>query len=188
LISLGCTVTTASVDADADAPKPDSKAADADTNEPAAKQARAPSPASELAECPKAAEGPVSYCTEDDKLAGSWSMVDKVRIPDDVEIIFNAEGSDTRQQSSLMIAVRGDELYIRHVTCGSCRRILGQGFVGHLSHMNAEQVAAMQATLGLGEDVELLDSGEKWASFARGEAGLAMLTEIVNIAEMRVGG
>jgi hypothetical protein len=77
-----------------------------------------------------------------------------------------------------MIATRGDELYIKQVTCGACRRVLGQGFAGHLSHMNETQLRALQKQLGLGDDMPLLESTEKWTSFFGDERGKGTLTEL----------
>jgi hypothetical protein len=195
LVPLACTVNT--MRADADAPKQDGSAdsQQADPTDPDAaredgddKPARASLAADELPDCPAENGTFVVYCTKANKLAGRWMAVDALEIPDDVEIIFNAEGPDSSRQSSLLIATRGDELFIKHVTCGSCRRVLGQGFAGHLSHMSEDQILGVQAQLGLGDDVGVLATGTDWASFARDERRNEVLTEIATITEMRVGG
>lgn len=190
LVQLGCSTAPAPVDTDQ--PKPNATAvsgepteADKPTGEDV-KPTRAPIAAAELPDCPPAADSRsvlVPYCTEDAKLAGAWVPVDTLKIPDDVEIIFNAGGPEGADQSSLMIAVLGDQLFARQVTCGRCRRVLGQGFAGHLSHMSAEQIAAMQTQLGLGEEVPALDSAEKWTSFARDAQGKATLTTLAGRTE-----
>lgn len=202
LVQVGCTTTSAQVDTDQ--PKPNSKSdlgdadadkapaddADADNKSHEDKPSRAPIAAAELPECPSAADSRsvlVNYCTEAGtetaKLAGAWVPVDTLRIPDDVEIIFNATGSDDAQRPSLLIAVRGDQLFVRQVTCGMCARVLGQGFAGHLSHMSAEQLAAMQTQLGLGDEIPTLTSVEAWTSFASAEQGKATLTTFAGKAE-----
>jgi hypothetical protein len=135
----------------------------------------------ELADCP--AEGDahnmlVTYCNAAGKLVGSWSPVDLVRVPDEVEILFHAEHPDSKAQTSLLVCVHGEQLYIRHVTCGACRRVVGQGFAGVLAQMSAEQLRAMQKQLGLGEDLPALDSVARWREFAGDEQGKAVLIEI----------
>jgi hypothetical protein len=194
---LGCTVTTTKADADAPKPNTSADSSDADAPKPNPesepepsdpKPARAPVPRAELADCP-AEQGTAiaNYCTDDGKLAGSWVPVDTLKVPDEVEIIFNAEGPDATKQTSLMIATRGDELYIKQVTCGACRRVLGQGFAGHLSHMSEAQLRELQKQLGLGDDMPVLESTEKWTSFCGDERGKGTLTALASKAESETG-
>ncbi|MFO7565613.1 MAG: hypothetical protein R6X02_23420 [Enhygromyxa sp.] len=192
---LGLACTTSNSKADADEPKPDTSAstnASADSSETDPGQLEpdpneiqaAPTPAVDLPDCPaEKGNALIHYCSEDGKLAGSWVLVDTLRVPDEVVIIFNAEGPDQGRQTSLMIATQGEALYIRHVTCGACRRVLGQGFRGHPSRMSEDQLRQMQAQLGLADDAPLLDSAEKWASFCEDEAGKRALAEIASKAE-----
>jgi hypothetical protein len=194
LLSLACT--TSNTRADADEPRPDTTVSvdwsdtDPAPPEPDPHEIRtSPSVALDLPECPAERGGAlIHYCTEDDKLVGSWVPVDTLKIPDDVEIRFNAEGPDQRTQTSLMIATRGEALYIRHVTCGGCRRVIGQGFFGYPSRMDASQLRAMQAQLGLGDDAPLLDSAEAWTRYCEDPAGKATLTKIAGKAEGDAGG
>jgi hypothetical protein len=197
-VSIGCTGTT-TTKADADAPKPNTSAApkedvgpdssDTDPSEPepdpnAPKVDRAPLPRAELPDCPtEPGDAIASYCTDDGKLAGQWVPVDTLKVPDDVEVIFNAEGPDASKQTSLLIATLGEQLFIKQVTCGACRRVLGKGFAGHLSHMSEVQLRELQTELGLGTDMPTLDSAEKWASFASDERGKGALTQIASKSE-----
>jgi hypothetical protein len=200
-LSIGCTVTTKP---DADAPKPNTSAApsddgeldssDTDPGEPKPdpneqpKVARAV-PAEQLPACPsEQGNALANYCTDDGKLAGSWVPVDTLKVPDDVVVIFNAQGPDASKQTSLLIATRGDELYIKHVTCGACRRVLGRGFMGHLSHMHETQLRELQKQLGLGDELPVLDSAEAWTNFCGDERGKGALTQIASKTEGEAAG
>jgi len=196
LISLSCTTTT---QADPQtASKPDSRTdagtEAADLDDPAAsetKPERSSSPAAELPECPSdpAAKGMLAaYCTDAGELAGVWVPVDTLQIPDDVEIIFNVQGPDTTRQPALLIVLRDDELYIRQVTCGACRRVLGQGFAGQLSQLSPAQIGAVQVQLGLGPDLPALTTPEQWVEFTSGPKGVAALTTIASKTEGEVDG
>lgn len=189
LIPLACTVTTTQVDGNE--PKPsssaDTKVADPAEPDPAnddddSKPNRVAPPTSELPDCPSGGSLP-SYCTDEGKLAGQWILVDTLKIPDDVEIIFNAENADASNQTSLLIAIRGEELYIKHVTCGACRRVLGQAFTGQLAHMSETQVRGMQTQLGLADDTPLLASADAWQSFCIDDAGKAALAQLAEKSE-----
>lgn len=191
---LACTTSNSKVDADEPKPNTTVSADSSDTDpaptapDPNEIQA-SPSPAVDLPDCPtERGDALANYCTDDGKLAGSWVLVDTLQIPDDVVIIFNAEGPDQSKQTSLMIATHGEALYIRHVTCGACRRLLGQGFSGYPARMSEAQLRAMQTQLGLAEDTPLLDSAEAWARFCEDEAGKAALTKIAGKAEGDAGG
>ena len=189
LAPLACTVTVNSGDASppADDAKPngEGEAADADAGSDNAEGEGEGEgvgtleavPQTGMAACP-ADPGEDSYCTEDSKLAGQWVMADQVRIPEGAETVFEASHADDERQPSLTIAVEGDELYIKQVTCGSCARILGQGFRGSLSSMSDEQVAAVQARLGLPEDAPKLTSTQRWRDYAGEGAGAEALTAI----------
>ncbi|HVI03465.1 MAG TPA: hypothetical protein VM869_32450 [Enhygromyxa sp.] len=196
-LSIACTTTTTK--GDADTPKPNTDAApsgepepdwsDTDPGEPEpdpneqSPVARA-MPADQLPACPsEQGNALANYCTQAGKLAGSWVPVDTLKVPDDVVIIFNAEGPDASKQTRLLIATRGDELYIEHVTCGACRRVLGQGFMGHVSHLSEDQRRELQTRLGLDGAMPVLDSTEAWASFCADERGKGALTQIASKTE-----
>lgn len=193
LSASGCSVTVnegssakpdaadAGQDGDGAGPGEDGDAADEDGGEGAddgpAPTIETASATEALPPCPEQARGE-SYCTEDGKLAGEWMPVDMLRVPEDAQVIFEASEGPTAggsRQPSLTIAVDGEMIYLRHVTCGACRRELGDGFRGQLSAMTAEQTQAMQAKLGLDASMPVLDTAEKWENFAsdaRGEPAL----------------
>jgi hypothetical protein len=136
-------------------------------------RARAP----ERLDCPADADAD-TYCTQDGKLAGRWVPVDTLRPPAGAQPIFEATLPDLEKQPSLVISLVGATLYIKHVSCGSCRRVIGQGFSGELDTLSDEQLRALQSKLGLAGDSPLLDSPESWRSFCGQDPGKATLTKL----------
>jgi hypothetical protein len=130
-----------------------------------------------LPECPADA-GPDMYCNADNQLVGQWMLVDLLHIPKGAKVIFDAHHVDVDRQPGLTLAIEGETLYIRHVTCGACRRILGDGFRGQPAQMSEKQLREMQTRLGLGVEMPLLDSTEAVERFASDERGQAKLGEI----------
>jgi hypothetical protein len=137
----------------------------------------------ELPDCPADADAD-TYCTPEGKLAGRWAPVDTVRPPTTAETVFEATHPDNERQPSLTILLDGETLYVKSVSCGSCRRVIGFGFSGDLAAMSDEQLRAMQTKLGLSRDVALNDSAAGWRRYVDGEAGKATLTELSNRTEL----
>jgi hypothetical protein len=131
----------------------------------------------EAPDCPADADVD-TYCTEDGKLAGRWVPVDTLHPPAGAQPIFDAQHPDLEKQPSLTISLEGETLYIEKVTCGSCRRVIGDGFSGDLDALNDEHLIALQVKLGLSLEAPLLDSAEAWRSFAGDERGKGMLMEL----------
>ncbi len=143
------------------------------------------SPGAELPDCPAEAATRTVFenlCTPTGKLAGQWRAVDTLGIPADAEVIFEWAGP-TSPRPSLTIALRGDELWIGHVSCGDCRRVLGEGFAGHIGQLSKDQMLAVQERLGLGQDVGVLSSPEAWRSFVASDSGRALLEAIARDPE-----
>lgn len=133
--------------------------------------------ATELPDCPADADAD-TYCTDDGKLAGRWVLVDTLRPPTSAAIVFEATHPDMEPQPSLTILLDGETLYIKWVTCGSCRRVIGHGFGGTPTALSDEQLRALNTKLGLPADAPLLDSADAWRRYADGEPGKAALTEL----------
>jgi hypothetical protein len=130
----------------------------------------------QLPDCPADADAD-TYCTAEGKLAGRWVPVDTLRPPESAQIIFEATHPDMEKQPSLVIMLDGETLYIKKVTCGSCRRVIGWGFSGQLDALSDEQLRALQTKLGFGREPTLLDSAEAWRNFAGGD-GKDTLTRV----------
>jgi hypothetical protein len=141
-------------------------------------QPPARAPAAELPDCPADANVDDTYCTDDGKLAGRWVPVDTLRPPTSAQTVFEAASPGVEQQPSLIILLDGGTLYIKQVTCGSCRRVIGWGFSGQLDILNDEQLLALQVKLGLGFEAPLLDSADAWRHFTAQDSGKAELTEL----------
>lgn len=133
--------------------------------------------ASDLPDCPADADAG-TYCTADGKLAGRWVLVDTLRPPTSAQIIFEAKHLDIHQQPSLVILLDGETLYIKAVTCGACRRVMGNGFAGVLTALSDEQLRALEIGLGLAADAPLLDSAAAWRGYVDSEPGKTALTEL----------
>lgn len=128
-------------------------------------------------DCPADADAD-TYCTHDNKLVGRWVPVDTIRPPAVAETIFQSAPTDVEQQPSLVIALDGETIYIKKVTCGNCRRVIGQGFMGDLSALSDTQIRDLQDKLGLGREAPLLDTAQAWRSYVSNDAGYAALTKL----------
>jgi hypothetical protein len=137
--------------------------------------ARAGTP--QLPDCPADADAD-TYCTEDGKLAGRWVPVDTLRPPESAQTVFEAAPADIEKQPSLTILLDGETLYIKKVTCGNCRRVIGWGFSGDLTALSDEQLRKLQTKLGFGREPQLLDSAEAWRSYAATDPGKATLNRV----------
>lgn len=159
-----------------DVSKPDTPGSDVSSpeleGEPPARAAVA-----ELPDCPADADAD-TYCTDDGKLAGRWVPVDTLRPPTSAQTVFEATHPDIERQPSLVILLDGETLYIKWVTCGSCRRVIGHGFQGELAALSDEQLRALQTKLGLPADAPLLDSAAAWRRYVSDEPGKTTLTEL----------
>ena len=142
--------------------------------------ARAATP--ELPDCPADADAD-TYCTEAGKLAGRWSPVDTVHRPASAQPIFESAHHDLQKQPSLTISLDKDTLYIEKVTCGSCRRVIGHGFVGSLTALSDDHLRALQTKLGLPADAPLLDSPEAWRIYVTQDPGKSALTKIATATD-----
>ena len=175
---------------DNDDAKPDSGGDEGDSGGDEGSDTPELTAANALEDCPSEAgrDQLTNYCTDAGKLAGQWVPVDMLKVPADAEIVFHHKPEGVKEAPELSVALVGQRLYIRQVTCGACRRVLGQGFAGHLAHLSEEQMRAVQAQLGLSEDMPLLNTPDQWRSFASDERGKGALTEIAGKTEGETGG
>lgn len=70
---------------------------------------------------------------------------------------------------SLLIALEGERIWIRMVTCGSCRRVMGWAFVGDLDKMSDEGLQGLAQRLRLPQDTPLMRTSGEWRSFLQGK-------------------
>jgi len=120
-----------------------------------------------------------AYC-EGASVVGRWTAVDRMTVPDDAEELFTAAapGAGSSRGRRLTVAVRGEELFLRLVTCGACRRVLGEAFEGRLDQLDEAQVLHVQETLGLtGEPA--MRTAAAWTTFTKSAEGARTLQNIV---------
>ncbi len=60
------------------------------------------------------------------------------------------------------VAIVDGRVWVRMITCGRCRRVMGWSFVGDLAAMTDRQLRELQRTLGIGDDVSPLRTVEAW--------------------------
>jgi hypothetical protein len=120
-------------------------------------------------------------CTPDD--AGAHSMIScngnrvaGVLVPVDTvdgvpppsaEIIHSSPGDSSPPQRQLTVAVEGERLWYRLVTCGICRRVMGWSFVGDLPLLTDEQLRTNQARLGIPPSTPPLRTADDWRRYYR---------------------
>lgn len=136
-------------------------------------------PAEPAADCAAGPEVVHAYC-EGTSVVGQWTAVDRMTVPDDAVELFMAAapGSGGSRGRRLTVAVRGEELFLRFVTCGACRRVLGEAFEGRLDQLDEPQVLHVQETLGLkGEPA--MGTAAAWTAFTKSAEGSRKLKDIV---------
>ena len=108
--------------------------------------------------------GRVHYCGSDHLIAGVLVPVDFVHDipPANAEVIQQRinDGGVIRG-NSLTVAVEGERLWIHHVTCGMCRRIMGIAFVGDLDRLDDYALSDIQRRLQL-PGAPLLRTSADW--------------------------
>lgn len=83
------------------------------------------------------------------------------------EIVARSSGS---RGASVGVRVLGTVIEARVVTCGTCRRVMGWGFIGDLRRMADDdlRVIACRLTGRVGADLRTADG---WAALAAADAG-----------------
>jgi hypothetical protein len=102
-------------------------------------------------------------CDRRGRVAGVRVPVDLVQgvPPASAERIHAEEQSGIPRGTALVVALEGERLWIRRVTCSMCRRVLGWSFVGDLERLEDADLRELQSTIGLPPS-PLLRSREDW--------------------------
>jgi hypothetical protein len=106
----------------------------------------------------------VVLCGGDGRVAGIWAPVDVLHgIPPEAAEILRDEPLDRSdgRGRSLRVGKRGSRIYVKRVTCRSCRRILGWAFAGDLEALTDGDLARAQVRMGL-PATPLLRTAEAW--------------------------
>jgi len=100
------------------------------------------------------------FCDGEGRIAGAVYPVDVLTgvPPPSAEIVFEAKDPSGAPGQSLTVAVEGERLWIRRVTCGRCRRVLGWSLVADLPRTGAEDLRQLQVKLGLASLPPLRDA------------------------------
>lgn len=82
--------------------------------------------------------------------------------PQGIEVIRDEPRRDMAPGRSLVVALEGERLWFRLVTCGACRRVMGWAFVGDLPNITDEQLRVIQERIGLPASVPPLRTARAW--------------------------
>ncbi len=105
-------------------------------------------------------------CAKDGRVAGVYQPADFLHQspPDSAEILVESRTPPNLPASrgeSLMVALDGQRLWIRKITCSACRRIIGTAFIGELPMMESDDLLKLQRLLSLPADIPLT-SPDHW--------------------------
>ncbi|MBI3203481.1 MAG: hypothetical protein HYZ29_18225 [Myxococcales bacterium] len=102
--------------------------------------------------CPKPAKSSRTVlCNASGRVTGIWAPVDTVdgTPPAGAQVIRDEPRRDFAPGRSLTVALEGERIWVRLVSCGACRRVMGWAFVGDLSLLSDEQLDSLQERVGL---------------------------------------
>jgi hypothetical protein len=101
-------------------------------------------------------------CDASGLVAGVWAPVDVLHdVPPEGAAILRDVPMQGDRGTSLRVGIAGTKIYVQHVTCGRCRRILGEAFAGDFTRLSDEDLRALQEHLGLPGD-PLLRTADAW--------------------------
>ena len=115
---------------------------------------------------------PAELCDARGSVAAVIAMVDTVGDfpPASAEVIANRARSEFAPGEELTIALEGERLFVRHVTCGACRRVLGFAVVADLNRLQDDGLRMVQARAGLAADAPLLPNANAWREYFKSDA------------------
>lgn len=90
------------------------------------------------------------YCDDRGRVAGVRVPVDTLFVdPRETRELHTWEDAYQPPRRSLTVRVQGDVLFVNYVTCGICRRVLGQAYLLRLDRLADADLAQLQSELGL---------------------------------------
>lgn len=100
-------------------------------------------------------------CSREGRVSGVYQAVDFLPAPP-VDAVILSEPKEIVFASTAYVALDGETIWIRRVTCGGCRRIVGWSFIGNVSELSLRQLLTLQSDIGLEATVPALESAAEW--------------------------
>lgn len=119
---------------------------------------------------PCRAEAPhEELCGKDGAVAGVIVPVDHAldTPPDSAEMLLGEREAREPRPKETSVGAEGERLWVRAVTCGNCRRIMGWAFVGDLPRLDDAQISSIQKRLGMPPEVGPLRTVSAWRAQLR---------------------
>lgn len=114
---------------------------------------------------PCRAESPhEELCGKDGVVAGVIVPVDHAldTPPPVAEVLLDERGGSGPRGTHTTVGAVGERLWVRAITCGGCRRIMGWAFVGDLPRLDDAQLLSLQRRLRLPAELGPLRDVAAW--------------------------
>jgi hypothetical protein len=99
---------------------------------------------------PSVPAGVETTCGTNDRVAVVRLPVDYLfEPPATAERLFDGPTGDARRRGHRVVALVGERLWVHDVTCGACRRVLGEAYVVELPFAPPDALLDLQRRLGL---------------------------------------
>ncbi len=100
-------------------------------------------------------------CSRAGRVSGVYQPADLIPAPP-VDAVILSEPKEIVFTNTAYVALSGETLWIRRVTCEGCRRVLGWSFIGSLPELSPRQLLILQSDIGLDASVPALASAADW--------------------------
>jgi hypothetical protein len=94
-------------------------------------------------------------------VTGIYQPADFMPAPPETAVVLSSP-KEVVFTSTAYVALDGETIWIRRVTCGKCRRISGWSFIGNLPELDSKQLLTLQTAIGLDSTVPALRSAAEW--------------------------
>jgi hypothetical protein len=112
---------------------------------------------------------PGEICGSDGRVAGVFVMVDTAGPfpPESAERIRHEPRVQFAPGHELEVALEGERLFVKNVSCAACRRVMGRAMVADLARLDDAGLRIVENVTGLPSDAPLLRDAEAWRKFYR---------------------
>lgn len=103
------------------------------------------------------------YCDTAGRVSGVMMPVDLLHgvPPAGTEVLRHDARTPEPPGQEVLVAAEGERLWVRAVSCGACRRVMGWSFVGDLPRLRDTEIQSLQERLGLPRD-PVLKTAAAW--------------------------